>query len=43
VLVGLLAGDPQSYLRRKPDWTPILPSAKKGDFTMPDLIRFTLR
>jgi len=42
VLVGLLAGDPQSYLRRKPSWTPILPSAKKGDFTMPDLVRFTL-
>lgn len=42
VLVGLLAGDPQSYLSRKPSWTPILPSAKKGDFTMPDLIRFTL-
>ncbi len=42
VLVGLLAGDPQSYLRRRPSWTPILPSAKKGDFTMPDLVRFTL-
>lgn len=42
VLVGLLAGDPQSYLRRKPSWTPILPSAKRGEFTMPDLIKFTL-
>jgi hypothetical protein len=42
VLVGLLAGDPQSYLSRKPSWTPILPSAKKGDFTMPDLVKFTL-
>lgn len=42
VLVGLLAGDPQSYLSRKPTWTPILPSAKKGDFTMPDLVKFAL-
>jgi len=42
VLVGLLAGDPQSYLSRKPAWTPILPSAKKDDFTMPDLVRFAL-
>jgi hypothetical protein len=42
VLVGLLAGDPQSYLRRKPTWKPILPSAKQGDFTMPDLVKFAL-
>jgi hypothetical protein len=42
VLVGLLAGDPQSYLSRKPTWTPILPSAKKGTFTMPDLVKFAL-
>ncbi len=42
VLVGLLDGDPQSYLSRKPTWTPILPAAKKGDFTMADLVRFTL-
>lgn len=42
VLIGLLEGDPQSYLRRKPTWTPILPSAKKGDFTMADLVKFTL-
>ena len=41
VLVGLLEGDPQSYLRRKPAWTPILPLAKKGDFTMADLVNFT--
>jgi hypothetical protein len=42
VLVGLLAGDPQSYLSRKPAWMPILPSAATGDFTMHDLVRFTL-
>ncbi|MFP5362938.1 MAG: peroxidase family protein [Thermoleophilia bacterium] len=42
VLVGLLAADPQSYLSRRPTWKPILPAAKKGDFTMPDLVRFAL-
>ena len=42
VLVGLLAADPQSYLSRKPTWKPILPSAKKGEFTMPDLVKFAL-
>ena len=39
VLVGLLAADPSSYLRQWPSWTPEL--APDGDFTMPDLIRFT--
>jgi hypothetical protein len=28
-------------LRSKPYWTPFLPSLTAGDFTMPDLIRFT--
>ncbi len=42
VLVGLLQGDPQSYLRRKPTWSPILPSSREGDFTMADLVKFTL-
>ncbi len=41
VLLGLLEKDPSSYLRNKPTWKPFLPSAKKGDFTMPDLIKFT--
>jgi hypothetical protein len=42
VLVGLLEGDPQSYLRQKPGWRPTLPSAEPGDFTMADLARFAL-
>jgi hypothetical protein len=47
VLVGLVEGDPQSYLRVSPPWTPA-DSAKLlgrqgpglGDFTMVDLIRY---
>ena len=38
VLVGLLAADPSSYLRRWPAWTPEY--ALDGDFTMSDLVRF---
>lgn len=41
VFLGLLEHDPSSYLRNEPDWKPLLPSAKKGNFTMPDLIAFT--
>jgi hypothetical protein len=40
VLLGLLAGDPSSFLRKAPGWTPELPSAKAGQFTMTDLLRF---
>ena len=40
VLVGLLAGDPSSFLRVAPGWTPELPSAVPGQFTMVDLLRF---
>ena len=40
VLVGLLKGDPSSFLRQEPGWKPELPSTKKGTFTMPDLLRF---
>lgn len=40
VLVGLLHGDPNSFLRQQPAWKPELPSAKKGTFTMVDLLRF---
>ena len=40
VLVGLLAGDPSSYLRMAPKWTPELPSAVPGEFTMADILRF---
>jgi hypothetical protein len=40
VLLGLLKGDPLSYLHIEPNWEPELPAAKNGDFTMADLIRF---
>ncbi|HSS56609.1 MAG TPA: heme peroxidase family protein [Solirubrobacteraceae bacterium] len=40
VLVGLLQGDESSYLSVKPTWKPELPSARKDDFTMADLVRY---
>ena len=40
VLVGLLKGDPSSFLRQQPAWRPELPSAEPGHFTMVDLLRF---
>ncbi len=40
VLVGLLAGDPASYLRAAPSWRPELPSSRPGEFTMEDFLRF---
>jgi hypothetical protein len=40
VFIGLLEGDRMSYLRQDPDWVPSLPSAKKDDFRMPDLLKF---
>ena len=40
VLVGLLKGDPSSYLRRAPGWTPELPSERPGQFGMGDVLRF---
>jgi hypothetical protein len=42
VLNGLLDGDPSSYRSEAPAWTPELPSAAQDDFTMGDLVRFTL-
>jgi hypothetical protein len=42
VLLGLLEGDPNSYLRQWPAWEPDLPTAHDGTFTMPDLVNFTL-
>jgi hypothetical protein len=41
VFVGMLKEDASSWLRSRPHWTPFLPSQTEGDFTMPDLIRFT--
>jgi hypothetical protein len=37
VIVGLLNGDRQSYLRQDPDWTPTYGTG--GSFTMVDLLR----
>lgn len=40
ILVGLLAGDPMSWLNVEPNWQP--PLAQNGRFGMPELIRFAL-
>ncbi len=40
VLLGMLKGDPSSYLRKEPRWVPELPSANAGTFTMADLLKF---
>lgn len=40
VFVGLLEGDPESYLAQMPDWTPTLPAEHPGTFTMTDMLRF---
>ncbi|MFL5797719.1 MAG: peroxidase family protein [Actinomycetota bacterium] len=42
VLLGLLAGDPKSYLREHPNFKPQPPFARQGRFAMPELIKFTL-
>ena len=40
VFIGLLEGDPTSYLRQDSSWTPSLPSAAgPGKFAMTDLLR----
>jgi hypothetical protein len=38
VLLGLLEGDPNSYLSAEPGWSPTLPAARPGAFTMADLL-----
>ena len=40
VLVGLLSGDPSSFLRQEPAWKPELPAEEEGTFTIVDLLRF---
>ncbi len=42
VLIGLLAGDPLSYLSVQPNWKPTLPSQVDGSFTLSDLINFAI-
>jgi hypothetical protein len=39
VLLGLIDADPQSYRAVDPEWTPELPGATAGTFTMADLLR----
>jgi Animal haem peroxidase len=41
VLIGLLAGDPLSYLNIEPNWVPTLPPANAA-FSLSDLINFGL-
>lgn len=38
VMIGVLQGDPMSYLIQEPDWSPTLTTT--GQFTMVDLLRF---
>lgn len=40
VLLGLLDGDPTSYRNAETAWTPVLPRAREGNFTMADLLTF---
>jgi hypothetical protein len=42
VLIGLLAGDPLSFVRVHPNWKPTLPAATSGTFTLSDLINFAI-
>ncbi len=37
VLIGLLAGDPLSFLSVNPTWTPTLPGRQAGKFTLSDV------
>jgi len=40
VLVGLMDQDPGSFRAAAPTWTPELPSAQSGGFTLADLLTF---
>lgn len=39
VLVGLIDGDPLSFRNAEQEWSPTLPAATAGDFTITDLLR----
>jgi hypothetical protein len=44
VLIGLLEGDPGSYLRVKPTWKPeVVPAFRPGNFQLADLLRFATK
>ena len=38
--MGLLVGDPHSFLSKQPDWTPTLRSATPETINMADLLTF---
>jgi hypothetical protein len=38
--VGLVHGDQNSFIWQEKNWKPHLPSAKTGEFTFADLLRF---
>ena len=40
VFIGLLKADESSYLATQPRWKPTLPSARRGDFRITDLLTF---
>jgi len=42
VLIGILQGDPSSYLRMQPTWKPdgTIPAFRAGEFTLGDLLKF---
>jgi hypothetical protein len=40
VFVGLVHGDHNSFIWQQKNWKPTLPSAKTGNFTFADLLRF---
>ncbi len=42
VLLGLLKGDPLSFVNAEPGWKPHLPSAQEDQFTMADLLKFAM-
>ena len=41
VFLGLVHGDHKSFLWQRSNWTPELPGATPGDFTMADMLNFT--
>ena len=40
VLLGLIGGDPTSYLQAESDWQPTVPGKEPGTFTLADLLRY---
>jgi Animal haem peroxidase len=44
VLIGLLQGDPTSYLRVQPTWRPeVIPAFRPGNFQLADLLKFATK